>query len=100
MFTASFLSPPYIASTPTSNKGRGAKQTKPEAKMKWPIGEGNVNPLQCSCLENPQDGGAWWAAVYGVAQSWKRLKLLSSSSSSMLCITCKSFTILKQNFKY
>ena len=33
------------------------------------IGEGNVNPLQCSCLENPRDGGAWWAAVYGVAES-------------------------------
>ena len=33
------------------------------------IGEGNGNPLQCSCLENPRDGGAWWAAVYGVAQS-------------------------------
>ena len=39
-------------------------------------------PLQCSCLENPRDGGAWWAAVYGVAQSWTRLKRLSSSSSS------------------
>ena len=38
------------------------------------IGEGNNNPLQCSCLENPRDGGAWWAAVYGVAQSWTRLK--------------------------
>ena len=38
------------------------------------IGEGNGNPLQCSCLENPRDGGAWWAAVYGVAQSWTRLK--------------------------
>ena len=46
------------------------------------IGEGNGNPLQCSCLENPTDGGAWWAAVYGVAQSWTRLKQLSSSSSS------------------
>jgi len=46
------------------------------------IGEGNGNPLQCSCLENPRDGGAWWAAVYGVAQSRIRLKLLSSSSSS------------------
>ena len=46
------------------------------------IGEGNGNPLQCSCLENPRDGGAWWAAVYGVAQSQTRLKLLSSSSSS------------------
>ena len=46
-------------------------------------GEGNGNPLQCSCLENPRDGGAWWAAVSGVAQSWTRLKLLSSSSSSV-----------------
>ena len=45
------------------------------------FGEGNGNPLQCSCLENPRDGGAWWAAVYGVAQSWTRLKRLSSSSS-------------------
>ena len=44
-------------------------------------GEGNSNPLQCSCLENPRDGGAWWAAVYGVAQSQTRLKRLSSSSS-------------------
>jgi len=46
------------------------------------IGEGNGNTLQCSCLENPRDGGAWWAAVYGVAQSWTRLKRLSSSNSS------------------
>ena len=38
------------------------------------IGEGNGNPLQCSCLENPRDGGAWWAAVYGVAQSRTQLK--------------------------
>ena len=45
------------------------------------IGEGNGNPLQCSCLENPRDGGAWWAAVFGVAQSRTRLKRLSSSSS-------------------
>ena len=43
------------------------------------IGEGNGNPLQCSCLENPRDGGAWWAAVYGVVQSRTRLKRLSSS---------------------
>ena len=43
------------------------------------IGEGNGNPLQCSCLENPRDGGAWWAAVYGVTQSRTRLKWLSSS---------------------
>ena len=46
------------------------------------IGEGNGNPLQCSCLENPRDGGAWWTAVYGVAQSRTRLKRLSSSSSN------------------
>jgi len=46
------------------------------------IGEGNGNPLQCSCLENPRDGGAWWAAVCGVAQSQTRLKRLKSSSSS------------------
>ena len=46
------------------------------------VGEGDGNPFQCSCLENPRDGGAWWAAVYGVAQSQTRLKLLSSSSSS------------------
>ena len=43
-------------------------------------GEGNGNPLQCSCLENPRDGGAWWAAIYGVAQSWTWLEWLSSSS--------------------
>ena len=46
------------------------------------IGEGNGNPLQCSCLENPRDGGAWWAAISGVTQGWTRLKRLSSSSSS------------------
>ena len=46
-------------------------------------GEGNGNPFQCSCLENPRDRGAWWAAVYGVKQSRTRLKRLSSSSSSM-----------------
>ena len=45
------------------------------------IGEGNGNPLQCSCLENPRDGGAWWAAVYGVTQSRTRLKQLGGSSS-------------------
>ena len=44
------------------------------------IGEGNGNPLQCSCLENPRDGRAWWAAIYGVAQSGTRLKRLSRSS--------------------
>ena len=46
------------------------------------IGEGNGNPLRCSCLENLRDWGAWWAAVYGVAQGWTRLKWLSSSSTA------------------
>ena len=56
------------------------------------IGEGNGNPLQCSCLENPRDGGAWWAAVYGVAQSRTRLKRFSSSSSMLFsCISFLSF---------
>ena len=50
------------------------------------IGEGNGNPLQCSCLENPRDGGAWWASVYGVAQSRTRLKRLSSSSSRRMTV--------------
>ena len=46
------------------------------------IREGNGNPFQCSCLENPRDRGAWWAAIYGVTQSWTRLKRLSSSGLS------------------
>ena len=48
------------------------------------IGEGNGNPLQCSCLENPREGGAWWAAVCGVAQGRTRLKKLSSSSRAVI----------------
>ena len=55
-------------------------------------GEGNGNPLQCSCLENPRDGRAWWTAVYRVAQSQTRLKRLSSSSSSTTTVI--SFTLL------
>ena len=51
------------------------------------IGEGNGNPLQCSCLENPRNRGAWCAAIYGVAQSRTRLKRLSSSSSSRVNCT-------------
>ena len=46
--------------------------------LNYGIGEENGNPLQCSCLENPRDGGAWWAAVYGVARSQTRLKQISS----------------------
>ena len=53
----------------------------------WVSGEGNGNPLQYSCLENPRDGGAWWTAVYGVTQSQTRLKQLSSSSSSSCACT-------------
>ena len=54
---------------------------------KWVDGEGNGNPLQCSCLENPRDGGAWWAAVYGVAQSWTRLKRLSKQMNGRIIPT-------------
>ena len=57
------------------------------------IGEGNGNPLQCSCLENPRDGGAWWAAVYGFAKSQTWLTRLSSSSSS-------SRTVSRDGHKY
>ena len=61
------------------------------------IGEGNGNPLQCSCLENPRDCGTWWAAVYGVAQSRTRLKRLSSSSRYLFNVSkikhCFSFCV-------
>ena len=60
------------------------------------IGEGNGNPLQCSCLENPRDGGAWWAAVYGIAQSWTRLKRLSSSSSSSTQLAVETQAVFLQ----
>ena len=56
------------------------------------IGEGNGNPRQCSCLENPREGGAWWAAVYGVTQSRTRLKRLSSSSGASICSSCHNRT--------
>ena len=57
------------------------------------IEEGNGNPLQCSCLENPRDWGAWWAAVYGVARSRTRLKRLSSSSSLLYICTISPLSI-------
>ena len=69
------------------------------------IGEGNGNPLQCSCLENPRDGEAWWAAICGVAQSRTRLKQLSSSSRflsrsgtiyAILCYTLSSLALGRQ----
>ena len=62
------------------------------------IGEGNGNPLQCSCLENPRDGGAWWAPVYGVAQSRTQLKWLSSSSSSRAMLSKEYCQNLLFNF--
>ena len=62
------------------------------------IGEGNCNPLQCSCLENPRDGGAWWAAIYGVTWSWTWLKQLSSSSS-ILKLTFPTFKDLSNTFQ-
>ena len=58
------------------------------------IGEGNGNPLQCSCLENPRDGGTWWAAVYGVTQSRTRLKRLSSSSRLVITFLPRSKRLL------
>ena len=61
------------------------------------FGEGNGNPLQCSCLENPRDGGAWWAAIYGVTQSQTRLKRLSCSSSRMLYIKGTKFWRIKSD---
>ena len=57
------------------------------------IGVGNVTPLQCSCLENPRDGGAWWAAVYGVTQSRTRLRRLSSNGSSS-CLLRKILALI------
>ena len=65
--------------TPLYNKY--APKTMVNINLKFSIGKGNGNPLQCSCLENPRGGGAWWAAVCGVAQSRTRLKQLSSSNS-------------------
>ena len=59
------------------------------------IGGGNGNPLQCSCLENPRDEGAWWAAIYGVAQSRTRLKRLSSSSSSNRLYSSSSLSAIR-----
>ena len=55
------------------------------------IGEGNGNPLQCSCLENPRDGGAYWAAISGVTQSYTWLKRLSSSSSGLFYLSSSSY---------
>ena len=62
------------------------------------MGEGNGNPLQCSCLENPENRGAWWAAVYGVVQSQTRLKRLSSSSLRVYTLQCTQIHLGKHYF--
>ena len=59
-------------------------------------GKGNGSPLQCSCLENPRDGGAWWAAIYGVAQSRTRLQRLSSSSAVTLQNYSDKITVVQK----
>ena len=61
------------------------------------IREGNGGPLQCSCLENPRDGGAWWAAVYGVTQSWIRLKRLSSLAAVSVGLPHGAIKCIKAN---
>ena len=63
------------------------------------IGEGNDNPLQCSCMENPRDGGAWWAAIYGVTQSRSLLKQLSSSSSRLQQYINQEFPDVETGFR-
>ena len=70
---------PHVSSWPMNHQEGGKLEIYKSVKQA--LGEGNGTPLQYSCLENPMDGGAWWAAVYGVAQSQTRLKRLSSSSS-------------------
>ena len=85
-----------------AHSGWGVKCRGPFCPLPWKnkffgsstlLGEGNGNPLQCSCLENPRDGGAWWAAAYGVAQSRTGLKRLSSSSSSSFLVASLGFSI-------
>ena len=85
------------AEEPGRLPSRGLQESDTTERLHFPFslsrtGEGNGNPLQCSCLENPRDGGAWWAAVYGVAQSRTRLKRLSSSSSGF-CVESLWFSM-------
>ena len=83
-YTVSEKTQSYKCRTDSSLPGVGDEVWGRELSVAmWLYGEGNGTPLQCSCLENPRDGGAWWAAVSGVAQSRTRLKRLSSRSGSM-----------------
>ena len=72
--------------TKLSHLGEEDSRQKNSKGQDSSVGEGNGNPLQCFCLENPRDGGSQWAAVFGVVQSRTRLKRLSSSSSSRCII--------------
>ena len=76
--------PPANAGDMSLILGSGRSRLEANGNLHSRIGEGNDNPLQYSCLENPRDGGAWWAAIYGVAQSQTRLKRLSSSRQPIL----------------
>ena len=78
-----FLNICYFLETMQLQLERNFKWIKKKSDYEGFFGEGNGNPLHYSCLENPVDRGAWWAAGHRVAQSWTRLKWLSSSSSSM-----------------
>ena len=64
------------------------------------IGKGNGNPLQCSCLKNPRDRGAWWEAVYGVAQSRTRLKQLSSGNWVFVAVVGLSLAAVSQGYSF
>ena len=82
----------------------GHKESDTTEQLHFPfsfscIGEGNGNPLQCSCLENPMDRGAWWAALYGVTQSQTPLKRLSSSSSSSNMLLRKPIVIFQSFYR-
>ena len=73
-FAATWMQLEIIILSEVSQKESGMTEQLPFHFSLSCIGEGNGKPLQCSCLENPRDGGAWWAAIYGVAQSRTRLK--------------------------
>ena len=76
----------------------GHKESDTTERLHFPfslscIGEGNGTPLQCSCLEHPRDGGAWWAAVHGVAQGWTRLSDSAAAAAADYIATLSVFTL-------